>query len=306
MEEMLSEDEKLLKEAKKLPWGERLLNKNWKVQNDAYIDVASLLDSINDQKDPRLRDFGIPNLMFTGPNRETIKNEVGKAVVPARDVMFQALGEFGAKVVPPKRILKMLPKLFDLQDRNVVASLKGLTLELCCRIGKGPDLEKAIKNKVAKAVVPSRDNVGASSKGLTLERCCWIGKDPVKSILHEKMRDAVKKVHVAELVNVCGTAKPSCKIPQESLRECAQRKEQQVEAPKLFRVDSLIGPKLSMHLPVPKFAWTYRSPCSRGPTGPQVRMDLQVPKFAWTYRSPSSRGPTGPQVHVDLLVAKFA
>ncbi|KAI7998760.1 Protein MOR1 [Camellia lanceoleosa] len=57
------------------------------------------------------------------------------------------ISEFGAKIVPPKRILKMLPELFDHQDQNV----------------------------------------RASSKGLTLELCRWIGKEPVKSILFEKM-----------------------------------------------------------------------------------------------------------------------
>ena len=61
------------------------------------------------------------------------------------------LSEFGAKILPPKRILKMLPELFDHQDQNV----------------------------------------RASSKGLTLELCRWIGKDPVKSILFEKMRDTM-------------------------------------------------------------------------------------------------------------------
>ena len=59
--------------------------------------------------------------------------------------------EFGAKVVPPKKILKMLPELFDHQDQNV----------------------------------------RASSKGLTLELCRWIGKDAVKSILFDKMRDTM-------------------------------------------------------------------------------------------------------------------
>lgn len=117
---------------------------------------------------------------------KAIKNKVAKAVVPAIDVMFQALrsvheiilvqtmdnllenfflifnligsccfiiliSEFGAKIVPPKRILKMLPELFDHQDQNV----------------------------------------RASSKGLTLELCRWIGKDPVKTILFEKMRDTM-------------------------------------------------------------------------------------------------------------------
>lgn len=61
------------------------------------------------------------------------------------------ISEFGGKVVPPKRILKMLPELFDHQDQNV----------------------------------------RASSKGLTLELCRWIGKEPVKSILFEKMRDTM-------------------------------------------------------------------------------------------------------------------
>ncbi|KAG5622632.1 hypothetical protein H5410_007850 [Solanum commersonii] len=316
----MSEDEKLLKEAKKLPWDERLAHKNWKVRNDANIDLAAVCDSITDPKDPRLREFGpffrkavadsnapvqdkaldalicylkaadsdagryakevcdaivakcltgrpktvekaqmvfllwieleaveaflaklniIANLLediFRGSNlalntlfsaffsfktgdrvddscsvvfsspgsdivlmlllirallkkslgalqnfeimpkgweskpdrhgsvveatsslscpdamEKAIKNKVAKAVVPAIDVMFQALSEFGTKIVPPKRILKMLPELFDHQDQNV----------------------------------------RASSKGLTLELCRWIGKDPVKSILFEKMRDTM-------------------------------------------------------------------------------------------------------------------
>ncbi|KAL4564409.1 hypothetical protein LXL04_028473 [Taraxacum kok-saghyz] len=48
---------------------------------------------------------------------KAIKAKVAKAVVPAIDVLFQALSEFGSKIVPPKRILKMLPELFDHQDK---------------------------------------------------------------------------------------------------------------------------------------------------------------------------------------------
>jgi len=59
--------------------------------------------------------------------------------------------EFGVKIVPAKRILKMLAELFDHQDQNVRESAKGLTIELCR----------------------------------------WIGKDSVKSILFEKMRDTM-------------------------------------------------------------------------------------------------------------------
>ncbi|KAJ6423152.1 hypothetical protein OIU84_024144 [Salix udensis] len=244
----MSEEEKLLKEAKKLAWEDRLLHKNWKVRNEANIDLASLCNSISDPKDSRLREFaplfrktvvdsnapvqekaldaliaflraadadagryakevcdaivakcltGRPKTVekaqaafmlwleleaveaFLDAMEKAIKNKVAKAVVPAIDVMFQALSEFGAKVVPPKRILKMLPELFDHQDQNV----------------------------------------RASSKGLTLELCRWIGKDPVKSILFEKMRDTMKKELEAELVNVTGTAKPSRKIRSEQDKE---------------------------------------------------------------------------------------
>lgn len=245
---MSSEEEKLLREAKKLPWEDRLFHKNWKVRNEANIDLAAVCDSITDPKDPRLREFGpffrktvvdsnapvqekaldaliaflraadadagrygkevcdaVVAKCLTGRPKtvekaqaifmlwveleaveafldameKAIKNKVAKAVVPAIDVMFQALSEFGAKVVPPKRILKMLPELFDHQDQNV----------------------------------------RASSKGLTLELCRWIGKDPVKSILFEKMRDTMKKELEAELVNVTGTARPSRKIRSEQDKE---------------------------------------------------------------------------------------
>ncbi|CAH2059231.1 unnamed protein product [Thlaspi arvense] len=244
----MSEEEKLLKEAKKLPWEDRLAHKNWKVRNEANVDLASVCDSITDPKDPRLRDFGhlfrktvadsnapvqekaldaliaflkaadsdagrygkevcdaIAAKCLTGRPKtvqkaqdafllwveleavdvfldtleKAIKNKVAKAVVPAVDVMFQALSEFGSKVIPPKRILKMLPELFDHQDQNVRASAKGVTLELCR----------------------------------------WIGKDPVKSILFEKMRDTMKKELEAELANVTGGAKPTRKIRSEQDKE---------------------------------------------------------------------------------------
>ncbi|KAJ8426688.1 hypothetical protein Cgig2_018779 [Carnegiea gigantea] len=262
----MSEDEKLLKEAKKLPWEDRLFHKNWKVRNDANIDLAALCGSISDPKDPRLREFGrffkktvadsnvpvqekaldaliaflkaadadvgryakevceavVAKCLIRRPKtvekaqmvlllwveleaieafldamEKAIKNKAAKAIVPAIDVMFQALSEFGIKIVPPKRVLKMLPELFDHQDQNV----------------------------------------RASSKGLMLELCRWIGKDPVKSILFEKLRDTMvllfyfvifpflpflhhvnmmadllfskKKELEAELVIVSGTAKPT-------------------------------------------------------------------------------------------------
>ncbi|KAL0770544.1 hypothetical protein Bca101_035695 [Brassica carinata] len=244
----MAEDEKILKDAKKLPWEDRLAHKNWKVRNEANVDLASVCDSITDPKDPRLRDFGhlfrktvadsnapvqekalealvaflkaadadagryakevcdaIAAKCLTGRPKtvqkaqdalllwveleavdvfldtleKAIKNKVAKAVVPAVDVMFLAISEFGSKIIPPKRILKMLPELFDHQDQNVRASAKGVTIELCR----------------------------------------WIGKDPVKSILFEKMRDTMKKELEAELANVSGGAKPSRKIRSEQDKE---------------------------------------------------------------------------------------
>lgn len=63
---MSTEDEKLLKEAKKLPWEDRLTHKNWKVRNDGNIDLAAVCDSITDPKDPRLREFGEDLFCFSG------------------------------------------------------------------------------------------------------------------------------------------------------------------------------------------------------------------------------------------------
>ncbi len=63
----MSEDEKLLKEAKKMAWEDRLAHKNWKVRNDANIDIAGVCDGIMDPKDPRLREFGNFFGFFSAP-----------------------------------------------------------------------------------------------------------------------------------------------------------------------------------------------------------------------------------------------
>ncbi|XP_057833318.2 protein MOR1-like isoform X1 [Cryptomeria japonica] len=268
----MSEDEKLLKEAKKWPWEDRLFHKNWKVRNDGNIDLAAACDAITDPKDPRLREFGsffkktvadsnapvqekaldaliaylravdadagryskeicdaIVAKCLTGRPKtiekaqnvfllwveleasevflevmeKAIKNKVAKAVVPAIDVMFQAVSEFGTKIVPPKKILKMLSELFDHQDQNVRASAKGLTIELCR----------------------------------------WIGKDPVKSILFEKMRDTMKKELEAELANVVVAPKPTRKIRSEQLKELEQEVVEAVECPRPVDEATASGPQ---------------------------------------------------------------
>ncbi|KAG5540348.1 hypothetical protein RHGRI_020543 [Rhododendron griersonianum] len=110
---------------------------------------------------------------------KAVMKKVAKAVVPAIDIILQALSEFGVKIVPPKRILKLLPELFDHRDQNV----------------------------------------RASSKGLTLELCRWIGKETVKSVLFGKMPKTMKKELEAELVSVSGIARSSRKIRSEKNKE---------------------------------------------------------------------------------------
>ena len=46
-----------------MAWEDRLAHKNWKVRNDASIDIAAVCDGIMDPKDPRLREFG--NVLFS-------------------------------------------------------------------------------------------------------------------------------------------------------------------------------------------------------------------------------------------------
>ncbi|KAG5516858.1 hypothetical protein RHGRI_037556 [Rhododendron griersonianum] len=63
---MMSEDERLLKEARKLPWEDRLTHKNWKVRNKANTDLASVCESI-----ARLRAFGELGFLFFSSNLVT-------------------------------------------------------------------------------------------------------------------------------------------------------------------------------------------------------------------------------------------
>ncbi|KAL4563181.1 hypothetical protein LXL04_027217 [Taraxacum kok-saghyz] len=57
---VVTSEEKLLKEAKKFPWEDRLLHNNSKVRYDANNDLAALCESITDPKHPRIRDLGLP------------------------------------------------------------------------------------------------------------------------------------------------------------------------------------------------------------------------------------------------------
>ncbi|TXG48248.1 hypothetical protein EZV62_027542 [Acer yangbiense] len=214
-------EETLLKEANKLLWEDRLLHKNWKVRNEANIDLAAICDSITDPKDSRLREFG---LLFSSTLTQACYVLL---------LLFRYAKEVCDAIVG--KCLTGRPKTVEKAQAAFMLWVELEAVEVYLDA-----MEKAIKNKVAKAVVPAIDvmfqalrilkmlpelfdhqdqNVRASSKGLTLELCRWIGKDPVKSILFEKMRDTMKKELEAELANVTGTARPVRKIRSEQKQE---------------------------------------------------------------------------------------
>lgn len=53
----MAEEEKLLKDAKELPWKDRLMHENWKVRREANIDLGAIC-SVAEPKEPGLHQFG--------------------------------------------------------------------------------------------------------------------------------------------------------------------------------------------------------------------------------------------------------
>ena len=80
-------------------------------------------------------------------------HKVPKVALACVDIVFQCVNQFGTKVMTPQPILKALPPLFDSKDAKIRAKVKELVAEL------------------AK----------------------WVGANSVKTILFEKMRDAMKE-----------------------------------------------------------------------------------------------------------------
>eukprot|EP00850_Spirogloea_muscicola_P001145 SM000004S15015 [mRNA] locus=s4:723804:739200:- [translate_table: standard] len=112
---------------------------------------------------------------FLDTMEKAVENKVAKAVVPAIDALFQAVNQFGTKVIPAKRVIKLLPKLFNHADQSVRAAAKGLTVELCR----------------------------------------WIGKDAIKRVLLDELRDATKKELESEIEGVSAGAVASRRIRSE-------------------------------------------------------------------------------------------
>lgn len=80
-------------------------------------------------------------------------HKVPKVALICVDIVYQCICLFGTKVMTPQPILKALPPLFDSKDAKIRAKVKEMVAEL------------------AK----------------------WVGANAVKSILFEKMRDAMKE-----------------------------------------------------------------------------------------------------------------
>ena len=69
---MGDEEARLLEQAKKLPWSERLVHANWRARVQAYEDVNKVAASSYDATNPALKDFG------------TIKHCAGRMHLPGR------------------------------------------------------------------------------------------------------------------------------------------------------------------------------------------------------------------------------
>lgn len=55
---MADDESKVLAEAKKLPWGERVEHKNWKVRSEAFEDLQSAYGRAFNSSDPVFQETG--------------------------------------------------------------------------------------------------------------------------------------------------------------------------------------------------------------------------------------------------------
>ncbi|KAI7734056.1 hypothetical protein M8C21_015036, partial [Ambrosia artemisiifolia] len=203
---MSTEDEKLLKEAKKLPWEDRLLHKNWKVRNDANIDLASLFDSITDPKDPRIRELGHFFKKTVADSNAPVQDKALDALIAYLKAADADAGRY-AKEVCDAIVAKCLTGRPKTVEKAQIVFMLWVELEavdvflLQLNFAEMDSMKKAIKNKVAKAVVPAID---------------------VMFQALSEFGSKIKKELEAELVNVTGTAKPTRKIRSEQDKEPEQ------------------------------------------------------------------------------------
>jgi len=221
---MADDENQLLEDARRRPLAERVTHKLWKARVEVYEEMRSKCEKVFSQEDPLLSDYGtyLPKavidtnaavldkaleltieylkkcsvshaakicekvcsglitkalsgrpgtvaksvdvcLLFVEDEQGNKVTEtfiakgfihkVPKVALSCVDVVYQCVNQFGTKVMMPQPILKALPPLFDSKDAKIRAKVKELVAEL------------------AK----------------------WVGASPVKTILFEKMRDAMKE-----------------------------------------------------------------------------------------------------------------
>lgn len=85
----------------------------------------------------------------------------------AGGLCYELCSQFGPKVVPPKRIVKMLQDLLNHNDNNVRRLAKDLTVELCRWIGKDA-LKRSLFDNLKKQAVSAMgivDKAGPAGEG---------------------------------------------------------------------------------------------------------------------------------------------
>ncbi|KAG2491479.1 hypothetical protein HYH03_010264 [Edaphochlamys debaryana] len=215
-------DVRELAEAKKLPLVDRIAHTNWKARVAAYEDISVACKEIYDDADPRLSEYApLFNKAVAEPNAAAVDkaldalqaflgkateqhasricertcatmvtkclsartstvqrvmeamllfieleqaekvtealltglgNKNPKVVLMALELLFHALNLFGHRVVVPQPIIKALPALFEVKDNK------------------------------------ARDKV----KEIVVELARWLGPDTVRTLMFDKMRDAMK------------------------------------------------------------------------------------------------------------------
>ncbi|KAG0466434.1 hypothetical protein HPP92_018014 [Vanilla planifolia] len=186
-------------------WDERLFHKNWKVRNEANIDLAAACDSIIDPKDPRLREFGPLFKKTVADSNAPVQEKALDALIAFLRAADADAGRY-AKEVCDAIVAKCLTGRPKTVEKSQAAFLLWVELEAADAFLES--MEKAIKNKVAKAVVPAID---VMFQALSNNLYCDFFLHCVK-----------KKELEAELANVTGAAKPTRKIRSEQDKEPEQ------------------------------------------------------------------------------------
>eukprot|EP00249_Psilotum_nudum_P034885 c54532_g1_i1 orf=66-545(+) len=145
---MEEEDDEFM--ARKLSWDERLSHEDWNVRNEANIDLALVCDSINDPKDPRLREFGPLFKKAVSDSNPTVQESALNALIAYLRIADADAGRY-TKEICDAVVAKCLTGRPKTMEKAQTAFL--LCVELEAIEAFLESMEKAIKIKAANAVV---------------------------------------------------------------------------------------------------------------------------------------------------------